>query len=319
MDRNLAVVMDPIGSITIKKDSTFAMLLEATRRGWQLYYMEQSDLYLYHGEARGRTRGLSVRDDPDDWYTLGEERDTRLGALDVILLRKDPPFDQEFLYMTYILELATAQGALVANDPRSVRDANEKLFVSWFPDCAPATLVSRERSRLKEFIIEHGDVVLKPLDSMGGQSVFRVRHDDDNLNVILETMTRLETRTIIAQKFVPEIRDGDKRILVIDGVPFEYALARIPAAGETRANLAAGGRGVGVPLSSRDRLICDQVSPVLRDKKLLFVGLDVIGDYLTEINVTSPTCIRELDALYDTNISTKVLDSIESHLPTTQI
>ncbi|MFP3872905.1 MAG: glutathione synthase [Thiohalophilus sp.] len=314
MTIQLGVVMDPIGSINYKKDSTLAMLLAAARRGWQLYYMEQPDLYLDGSRPCARSRALQVHADADHWYDLGPAQDRPLDTLDVILMRKDPPFDLDFLYSTHILELAEAGGALVVNKPQSLRDANEKLFTAWFPDCMPPTLVSSRPARIREFLNRHEDIIVKPLDSMGGSSVFRLQHTGLNTGVILETMTRHGERLIMAQRFVPEIREGDKRILLIDGEPVPYALARIPAAGETRANLAAGGRGTGVPLSERDYKICEQVAPVLRDKGLLFVGLDVIGDYLTEINVTSPTCIRELDELYQLNIADQLMHAIEQHL-----
>ncbi len=314
MTIRLGVVMDPIGSIRIAKDSTFAMLLAAQARGWELHYLEQPDLYLADNRAHGRLRPLSVRDDPADWYRLGEPAERPLAELDVILMRKDPPFDMDYIYSTYLLELAEAEGVLVVNRPQSLRDANEKLYTAWFPQCTPPTVVSARQAILRAFLAEHGDVILKPLDSMGGASIFRVRQDDPNLAVILETLTDHGRRLIMAQRFIPEIRRGDKRILLVDGEPVPYALARIPAPGETRGNLAAGGRGEGVPLSDRDRWICEQVAPTLREKGLLFVGLDVIGDWLTEINVTSPTCIRELDALYDLDIAGQLMDAIAARL-----
>jgi glutathione synthase len=307
----LGVVMDPIGSINYKKDSTLAMLLEAQRRGWELHYMEQGDLFLRDAVASARMRYLKVFDDPARWFELSTDTIRPLAELDVILMRKDPPFDTEYIYTTYLLEQAEARGVLVVNRPSSLRDANEKLYSAWFPQCTPPTLVARSPARVREFLAAHGDIVLKPLDGMGGASVFRVTVDDPNLGVILETMTARGTRFTMAQKFLPEIVEGDKRILLIDGKPVPYALARIPAPGETRGNLAVGGTGVGVALTERDRWICAQVGPRLRDTGLLFVGLDVIGDYLTEINVTSPTCIRELDKLYNLNISATLLDVIE--------
>jgi len=310
----LGVVMDPIQSINIKKDSTFAMLLEAQARGWTVRYMEQGDLFLRDGETFARHRALRVFDDASPWFELGQERTEPLSALDVVLMRKDPPFDMEYVYTTYLLERAEDAGALVVNKPRSLRDANEKLFTAWFPQCTPPTLVTREAERLRHFLAEHGDIILKPLGGMGGASVFRLRTGDPNINVVVETLTADETRFAMAQRFIPEIAQGDKRILLVDGEPVPYALARIPAPGETRGNLAAGGTGVGVPLSERDRWICGQVGPRLREQGLLFVGLDVIGDYLTEINVTSPTCIRELDRLYGLNISARLLDVISARL-----
>ena len=314
MTIKLGVVMDPIATITIKKDTTFAMLLAAQARGWELHYFEQGDLYARGDQAFGRSRLLAVRDDKNGWFAFHGERELPLAELDVILMRKDPPFDMEYIYTTYLLELAEAAGSLVVNKPRSLRDANEKVFALRFPHCCPPTLVSREPARLKAFLGEHDDIVVKPLDGMGGASVFRLRRDDPNLNVILETLTAHGRRLSMAQRYIPEVAAGDKRILLIDGEPVPYALARIPQAGETRANLAAGGRGEGVPLGGRDRWICAQVAPTLRDMGLLFVGLDVIGDYLTEINVTSPTCARELDAQFGLDIGGELMAAIEQRL-----
>lgn len=314
MTIKLGVVMDPIATITIKKDTTFAMLLAAQARGWELHYFEQADLYARGDQAFGRSRLLAVRDDKNGWFAFHGERELPLAELDVILMRKDPPFDMEYIYTTYLLELAEAAGSLVVNKPRSLRDANEKVFALRFPHCCPPTLVSREPARLKAFLGEHDDIVVKPLDGMGGASVFRLRRDDPNLNVILETLTAHGRRLSMAQRYIPEVAAGDKRILLIDGEPVPYALARIPQAGETRANLAAGGRGEGVPLGGRDRWICAQVAPTLRDMGLLFVGLDVIGDYLTEINVTSPTCARELDAQFGLDIGGELMAAIEQRL-----
>ncbi len=306
--------MDPIGSINIKKDSTFAMLLEAQRRDWPILYLEQPDLYVRDGRAYGRMRGLTVRDDPHDWYALTSDDDRPLAVLDAILMRKDPPFDMEYIYSTYILERAAAEGVLIVNRPDSLRDANEKFFTAWFPQCCVPTLVSRHRVRFKAFLEAEQDIVVKPLDGMGGESVFRIRMGDPNTNVILETLTLRDRRMAIAQRFIPNYTEGDKRILLVDGEPIPHALARIPAPGEARANLATGGTGKGVDLSDRDCWICAQVGPVLREKGLLFAGLDVIGDYLTEINVTSPTCIRELDTLYGLNISARLMDVIAARV-----
>jgi glutathione synthase len=314
----LGMVMDPIGTIKVYKDSSFAMLLAAQARGWELVYLEQADLYLRDGEACARARRLEVRDQDHDWFELGETYPLPLADLQVILLRKDPPLDLEYLYTTYILEQAEQAGVLVVNSPRSLRNSNEKLFTAKFPECCAPTLVSRDPSRLRGFFQEQRDIIIKPLDAMGGASVFRIREGDPNVSVILETLTDLGRRTAMAQAFIPEISAGDKRILMIDGEPVPYALARIPAAGETRGNLAAGGRGEGVPLGERDRWICAQVGPELRARGLLFVGLDVIGDYLTEINVTSPTCIRELDRIYGLDIAGQLMDSIASKLKSRQ-
>lgn len=315
----LGVVMDPIGSVNYKKDSTLAMLFEAQARGYRIYYFEQTDIYLDGPQARGNARELRVEANPQQWYELSAAHDLALGELDVILMRKDPPFDMDYIYSTYILESAEQQGALVVNRPRALREANEKLFTLQFPQCTPPLLVSSQTQLIRQFISEHRDVILKPLGGMGGASIFRVRSDDPNRNVIIETLTRHNRQLIMAQRFIPEISAGDKRILLIDGVAVPYALARIPAADETRGNLAAGGRGEGVELSERDQWICREVGPRLREMGLMFVGLDVIGDYLTEINVTSPTCIRELDAIYNLNISALLMDRIEERLSTRNV
>ncbi|AMB84064.1 glutathione synthetase [Pseudomonas agarici] len=315
MSVRLGIVMDPIASISYKKDSSLAMLLAAQERGWTLFYMEQQDLYQdAGGVARARMKPLKVFTNPEHWFELEAETDAALGELDVILMRKDPPFDMEFVYSTYLLEQAERAGVLVVNKPQSLRDCNEKLFATQFPHCTPPTLVSRRADVLREFAAQHGDVILKPLDGMGGTSIFRHRVGDPNLSVILETLTVLGTQQIMAQAYLPGIKDGDKRILMIDGEPVPYCLARIPAAGETRGNLAAGGRGEARPLTDRDRWIAAQVGPTLREKGLLFVGLDVIGEHLTEINVTSPTCIREIDNAFGTNIGGLLMDAIEQKL-----
>ena len=314
MTLRLGIVMDPIGSIKAHKDSSVAMLLAAQKRGWQLFYMEQSDLYLRDGRVFATMRQLQVSDDRRDWFQCSPSEERPLSELDVVLMRKDPPMDMEYLYTTYFLEDAERQGVLVINRAASLRDCNEKLFTGWFPQCCAPSLVSRDAARLRAFVQEYQDVVLKPLDAMGGASVFRVRHNDPNISVILETLTAMGRRTAMAQRFIPEITSGDKRILMVDGEPVPYALARIPARGETRGNLAAGGRGEGVELSERDYWICAQVGPELRQRGLMFVGLDVIGDYLTEINVTSPTCIRELDAIYGLDIAGQLMDCIENRV-----
>ena len=314
MSVRLGIVMDPIASISYKKDSSLAMLLAAQERGWSLFYLEQQDLYQNEGVARGRMRPLKVFADPARWFELDAEQDAPLSDLDVILMRKDPPFDMEFVYSTYLLEQAEAAGVLVVNRPQSLRDCNEKLFATLFPQCTPPTVVSRRPDILREFAAKHGDVILKPLDGMGGASIFRHRAGDPNLSVILETLTLNGTQQIMAQGYLPAIKDGDKRILMIDGEPVDYCLARIPAQGETRGNLAAGGRGEARPLSEKDRWIAAQVGPTLREKGLLFVGLDVIGEHLTEINVTSPTCIREIDNAFGTNIGALLMDAIERKL-----
>ena len=310
MSIKLGVIMDPIGSIHVQKDSTYAMLLEAQARGWEIHYMEQTDLFLRDSETWARMRGLTLHKDLRHWFDFKPESMRRLSELDVILMRKDPPFNMEYIYTTYLLEQAELQGALIVNKPRSLRDANEKLFITWFPECIPPTLVTAQAAQLREFLLELGDIILKPLHGMGGSSIFRLRENDPNINVVMEIMTDFNTRLVMAQRYIPEISAGDKRILMIDGEPVPYALARIPAEGDTRGNLAAGGRGEGRPLSERDYWICRQVGPVLRERGILFAGVDVIGDYLTEINITSPTCIRELDKIYQLNISAKLMDVI---------
>ena len=308
--QTLGVVMDPIGSIKPYKDTTLAMLLAAQARGWSLSYMEQGDLYLLGGEARARRRPLTVRDDPHDWFSLGEPADGPMAGLDLVLMRKDPPFDMEYIYTTYVLERAEAAGVRVVNRPQALRDANEKAYTAWFPQCCPPTLMTREMGRIRAFLAEHKKIVVKPLDGMGGAMVFVLAEGDPNISVVLETLTQAGTHLTVAQKYLPEIKDGDKRILVIDGEPVPYALARVPKPGESRGNLAAGGKGVGVPLSERDRRIVAEVAPALRQKGLLFVGLDVIGHWLTEINVTSPTCVRELDAIYKLDIAGQFMDQL---------
>jgi len=308
----VAVLMDPIAAIHVKKDSTLALLLEAQRRGYQLLYMTQGDLALRDAEPLARLAPLRVRDDADNWFTLGPAQWRDLREVDVVLARKDPPFDAQFLYDTMVLELAQRHGVRVINDPRGLRDANEKLFSLHFPQCIPPTVIARDAAEIRRFVAEHGDVVLKPLDGMGGRSIFRSGRGDPNLNVIIETLTAEGRNFTVAQRYIPEIRDGDKRILVIDGEPVPYVLARMPQGDDFRGNLARGGKGVGRPLSERDRWITAQVGPELRKRGMRFVGLDVIGDYLTEVNVTSPTCIRELDAQFGLNIAGMLFDAIEA-------
>ncbi|MBM88929.1 MAG: glutathione synthase [Gammaproteobacteria bacterium] len=316
MGIKLGVVMDPIESITVKKDTTLAMLLAAQKRGWAINYMLQSDLYMNQGEPRAAMQALSVKDEKDSWYDLGGLSEQPLSQLDVILMRKDPPFNLDYIYSTYLLERAQCEGTLIVNDPRSLRDCNEKLFATQFPQCCPPVLVASSENQLKAFHDLHKDVIYKPLDGMGGTSIFRVKQDDMNLSVIIETLTSGGQRQIMAQKYIPEISAGDKRILMIDGKPIDYCLARIPSIGETRGNLAAGGSGVAQELSDRDRWICDEISPVLKEKGLLFVGLDIIGDYLTEVNVTSPTCLREIDRAKNLDIAGELMDCIEGKIET---
>jgi glutathione synthase len=309
---NIGIIMDPIAGINIKKDSSFAMLLAAQARNWEIYYMEMDDLFLVNEIPGARMRRLTICDRVSGWYEFQSEEIQNLANLDVILMRKDPPLNMQYVYTTYLLELAQKQGVLIVNDPKTLRDANEKLFITWFPQCIVSTLVTRNAEQIRNFIKEHTDIILKPLDGMGGASIFRIQNTDTNANVIIETLTKRGKKFCMVQRYIPEISEGDKRILIIDGNPVSYALARIPQDGENRANLATGGMAKGIELSERDKWICDQLAPTLREKNLLFVGIDVIGDYLTEINITSPTCIRELDALYDLNIADQIMSVIEN-------
>jgi len=310
----VGMVMDPIGSITPKKDSSLAMLLEASRRGAELHYFELQHLRMLSGKAIGLSTRLTVRDDNDDWFDFGERREIELGDLDVILMRKDPPFDMEYVYTTYILDRAKLAGALVVNAPQALRDMNEKAYTAWFPDCTPLTLVTRSMVEMKAFLAEHGRIVVKPLDGMGGRSIFVISEGDNNANVIFETLTDYGQRFAMAQVYIPEITLGDKRILLIDGEPVPYALARIPTGDDNRGNMVAGATTKGQDLSDADRRICAMVGPVLRDQGVLFAGIDVIGDYMTEVNVTSPTGIRELDRNFDLNIAGLMFDAIEQKI-----
>lgn len=314
MTIKLGIVMDPISGINIKKDSSFAMLLSAQSKGWSLFYMEMKDLYLDQGKPCARLTPLSVKKDEQSWFEFGEPEEASLGDLDVILMRKDPPVDSEFIYATHILERAEAQNVLVVNKAQSLRDCNEKLYATLFPQCCPPVLVSRDQQRLKEFCVSNKEVIYKPLDGMGGASIFKVSLGDSNLSVILETLSQHGQQQVMAQKYLPEIKYGDKRILIIDGEPVPYGLARIPSDGESRGNLAAGGRGEVLPLTERDYWIVDQIKDDLKARGLLFVGIDVIGDYLTEINVTSPTCIQEIEQATDIKIADKLMAAIEQKL-----
>ncbi|QIR13596.1 glutathione synthase [Shewanella aestuarii] len=314
----LGIVMDPISDINIKKDSSFAMLMAAQSRGYQLYYMEMQDLAMVNGKAMGNMRPLKVINDAAKWFELGEAVDTPLAELDTILMRKDPPFDTEFIYATYMLERAEEEGVLIVNKPQSLRDANEKLFTAWFSEFTPETVVTRDAKRIRAFHQLKGDVIIKPLDGMGGSSIFRIKQDDPNIGVIIETLTNHGKQYAMAQAFIPEITQGDKRILVVDGEPVPYSLARIPMKGETRGNLAAGGSGVAQALSESDWKIARAIGPELKKRGLIFVGLDVIGDKLTEINVTSPTCIREIEAAFDVDITGMLMDAIEARIKATQ-
>lgn len=307
----IGIVMDPIESINIKKDSSFAMLLECQRRGYDICYMTADALSIDQGEAVARWKELSVQDNPDDWYSYGPSHAGTLSEMDAILMRKDPPFDMEYVNDTYVLERAEAAGVLIVNRPQALRDANEKLFTAHYPELCPRSVFSRDPERLLRFVKQHGRAVVKPVDSMGGDSIFIARADDPNLKVILETVGRNGERLIVVQEFVDAISEGDKRILMVNGEPVPYALARIPAGDDFRGNLAKGGRGEGRPLSEDDLRIAHALGPDLRKRGILFAGLDVIGDRLTEVNVTSPTCIRELDAQFGLNISGLLFDVVE--------
>lgn len=309
----LAMIMDPIASIKPYKDTSFRLLLEAQARGYACYYLELADLSLRQGEPLARARAVQVRDQATDFYQLGEAQEVPLASFDLIMMRKDPPFDMEYVYATYMLELAEQRGSLVVNKPQSLRDCNEKLFTSWFPAQIPPTIVTRRAEQIRAFHDAHQDIILKPLDGMGGASIFRVDASAQNLGVIIETLTAQGTRYCMVQRYLPAIKDGDKRILMIAGEPMPYALARIPSAGETRGNLAAGGRGRAQPLSDSDWQLARAVGPELLRRGLWLVGLDVIGDRVTEINVTSPTCMREIEAAYEINIAGQLFAALEQH------
>jgi glutathione synthase len=304
--------MDPIAGIKQYKDSTFAMLLEAQRRGHEIWYMEPAHLTVSDGVALGHMRPLRVRDNRESWFELGESQNRELAMLDFLLMRKDPPFDMDYVYSTYMLDLAEQAGVTVVNRPQALRDANEKCFTTHFPQCCVPALITRSATEIKTFVVDHGLSVVKPLGGMGGDSIFQLRPADPNLNVILESMTGGNQDLVMVQRYIPEIAAGDKRILVVNGEPVPWALARIPGAGDFRGNLAKGGTGKGVALTDRDRWICSQVAPELKRRGILFAGLDVIGDWLTEINVTSPTCIRELDAQFGLNIAGDLFDALEA-------
>ncbi|MDG1751190.1 MAG: glutathione synthase [Thalassotalea sp.] len=314
MTIKLGIVMDPISQVKVKKDSSMAMMLEAQKRGYEIHYMEMQDLYLYQGQCRATTQKIKVFDDPEHWYELEEAQDIAVESLDAVLMRKDPPFDTEYIYATYMLERAEVAGTLIVNKPQSLRDCNEKLFTAWFPELTAKTLVTRKSEQIRAFHQEEKDVIIKPLDGMGGSSIFRINEKDPNVGVIIETLTNHGQQYAMVQEFMPEIKDGDKRILIVNGEPMPYCLARIPAQGETRGNLAAGGTGRAQPLSASDKMIAETIAPELKKRGLYFVGLDVIGNKVTEINVTSPTCIREIEAAYPINISGKLMDAIEQNI-----
>jgi len=308
----IGIVMDPIESITPYKDSSLAMLLEAQRRNAEIHYFQQKDLKMLSGQAIGHSRRLKVADDNSAWFEIGISQELALGDLDVILMRKDPPFDMEYVYTTYILDRARKAGALIVNHPQALRDMNEKAYTAWFPECTPVTLITRSMGEMKAFLLEHERIVVKPLDGMGGRSIFVIKKGDNNANVIFETLTDYGQRFAMAQVFIPEINKGDKRILLINGEAVPYALARIPSADDNRGNLITGAKGVGQELSDVDRAICERIGPVLRDNGVLFAGIDVIGDFLTEVNVTSPTGIRELDDQFGLNIAGLLFDAMEN-------
>ncbi|OIZ95129.1 glutathione synthase [Candidatus Rickettsiella isopodorum] len=310
MLKPLGVIMDPITGINPKKDTTLALLLAAQQRDWPIFYMEARDLFLVNDKPYARMRNLQVKDDERSWFTYDKETIAPLASLSVILMRQDPPVDRQYIYTTQLLDKAEQLGVLIVNHPQSLRDFNEKLFTLNFPQCCPPSLVTSSIHAAQKFLLEHQDIIAKPLDGMGGYSVFRLRVNDPNNNVILETLTANNQSYMMVQRYIPEVRSGDKRIIMIHGEPIPYALARVAPPGETRANLAVGGIGKAVKLTERDVWVCQQVGPRLREKGLLFVGLDIIGDYLTEINITSPTGVREIDAQCDLNISAQFIDTI---------
>ena len=310
----IAFIMDPISKINPKKDSTLAMMLAAQKKGWELIYLEQHNIYKHGGNVYAHSNNVAVFDDTQHWYTLGNTQTVSLASVDVIVMRKDPPVDSQYIYTTHMLDAVQEKGVLVINRPQSLRDCNEKIFATEFPELCPPVLISANTQEIKSFHNEHHDIILKPLDGMGGASIFRVKENDSNLNVIIETLSAHGTQLLMAQRYIPEIADGDKRILLIDGEPIPFALARIPSSGENRGNLAAGGTGVARPLTENDLKICRRVAPSIKERGLLFVGIDVIGDYLTEINVTSPTCIRELDAQCNLDIAGQLMDTVKQKL-----
>lgn len=310
----LGIVMDPISAIDPKKDSSLAMLIEAAKRDYEIYYMEQKDLKLIDGCATAQATIIEIFDDQKKWYKSKSNVSIDLKELNIILMRKDPPFDMEYIYTTYVLDKAEEDGVLVVNKPQSLRDMNEKVYTAWFPECTPSTLISRSMAEIKLFLGQHKKIVVKPLDGMGGKSIFVVDENDGNANVIIETLTNYGKCSAMAQVFIPEIKDGDKRILLIDGKPVPYALARIPSKDDNRGNLVMGAVGEGRDLTERDKLICSKISETLKKKGILFCGIDVIGDYLTEINSTSPTGIRELDSIYNLNIASDLFDMLEKKI-----
>jgi glutathione synthase len=314
MSTKLGIIIDPLHTIRIKKDTSYALLKSAQARGYSILYATSQDIWLEKGQVFGNLSSLTLRDDPERWFEEGPQHKMLLSELDVLLLRKDPPFNMDYIYMTYLLELAAAQGLLVVNNPASVRSANEKLFTAWFPECCPDTLVTTKPDKLQAFVADKKEAVIKPLDGMGGNSVFLAKAGDPNLSVIIETMTHRGSQLVMAQQFIPEIAKGDKRIILINGTPIPYVLSRVPAAHDFRGNLAAGAKGIVQPLSERDQWIAERVGPTLSGKGLWFVGLDVIGNYLTEINVTSPTGVQEIEREAPVHITEQFFDFIEEKL-----
>ena len=310
----ILVIMDPIERVNYKKDTSLAMMWAAQDRGHQLGYCQIHDLWLDRGQLMVDTQPLTVKRDPTDFYTLGDKATGSVADYDVILMRKDPPFDMRFIYATYMLDHAKAAGVLVVNDPQAIRECNEKLFATWFSEYMSPTIVTSKQAHIRKFITEQQDVIVKPLDGMGGTGIFRLTADSPNIGATLEMLTELETLPIMAQRYLPEIVDGDKRVLIVDGVVVDYSLARIPSKGETRGNLAAGGRGVAMPLTDIERQVAEVVAPIVKEKGLMFVGLDLIGGRITEINVTSPTCVREIDDQCGTDIATDFIMAIENKL-----
>ncbi|MXP56688.1 glutathione synthase [Pantoea sp. Mhis] len=310
----LGIIMDPISSINIKKDTSFAILLEAQRCDFKIYYMEINDLSLRGNVVYAHTYRLYVEKNDNKWYEFYNEQEIKLVELDIILIRKDPPFNTKFLYITYLLEYAEQKGTLIINKPQSLRDCNEKIFTTWFPELIPDMLVTCNQREIHAFWQKYGDIIVKPLDGMGGKSIFRIKEDDQNFGVITETLTNYGQSFCIVQNYLPAIKEGDKRILIIDGKPVPYCLVRIPQEGETRANLAVGGYGEARALSDKDWEIALRVAPILKSKGLIFVGLDIIGDKLTEINITSPTCICEIEATFPISISGILIDAIKNLL-----
>lgn len=309
----LGIIMDPIGKINIEKDSSFAMLLAAQKCGWDLLYMELSDLYMDNDTPSARMRNLEVNNDSKKWYSLSDYTVENLCTLDIILMRKDPPFNLEYIYSTYILEHAERLGVLVVNNPSALRSVNEKFYITYFPNCIPPTRVSKDTEILLDFVKEQNSAIVKPLDSMGGNGIHHITELNEKTKTILQSATKNNSEYVMAQKFLPEISDGDKRILLIGGKPVPYALSRIPKNSDSKGNLAQGATGKGVELNARDKWICEQVGSKLNDMGLIFVGLDIIGDYLTEINVTSPTCIRELENIFEIDIAKQLINFLEKH------